>query len=108
MTFIDDFTRKVWIYFLRTKDEAFRTFVEWKTMVENQSNRKVKKLRTDNGLEFCNQEFDGFCKQEGVVRHRTCAYTPQQNGIAERMNRTIMEKVRSMLSESGLEKRFWA
>ena len=77
-------------------------------MVENQSSRKVKKLRTDNGLEFCNLEFDGYCKQEGVVRHRTCAYTPQQNGVAERMNITIMEKVRSMLSESGLDKMFWA
>lgn len=108
ITFIDDYTRKVWIYFLKKKDEAFKTFVEWKKMVENQSNKKVKKLRTDNGLEFCNQEFDGFCKLEGVVRHRTCAYTPQQNGVAERMNRTIMDKVRSMLSESGLSKRFWA
>lgn len=65
-------------------------------------------MRTDNGLEFCNKMFDEFCADKGIQRHRTCAYTPQQNGIAERMNQTIMEKVRSMLSDSGLPKRFWA
>lgn len=77
-------------------------------MVETQSERKIKKLRTDNGLEFCNLRFNSFCKDEGVVRHRTCTYTPQQNGVAERLNRTIMNKVRSMLSESGFELKFWA
>ncbi|KAL0793897.1 hypothetical protein Bca101_065274 [Brassica carinata] len=108
ISFTDDWSRKVWIYFLKTKDEAFEKFVEWKKMVETQSERKVKKLRTDNGLEYCNLRFDKFCKEEGVVRHRTCTYTPQQNGVAERLNRSIMNKVRSMLSESGLEKKFWA
>jgi len=71
-------------------------------MVEVQSERKVKRLCTDNGLEFCNHKFNDFCKQEGMVRHRTCTYTPQQNGVAERLKRTIMKNVRSMLSESGL------
>lgn len=77
-------------------------------MVENQLNRNVKCLRTDNGLEFCNSAFDNFCKTHGIERHRTCAYTSQQNGVAERMNRTIMEKVRCLLSETGLEEKFWA
>lgn len=108
ISFTDDFSRKVWIYFLRFKHEAFSNFKEWKQMVETQSERKVKRLRTDNGLEFCNREFDGFCKQEGIVRHRTCTYTPQQNGVAERLNRTIMNEVRSMLSESGMGLKFWA
>ena len=108
MSIIDDFTRKVWVYFMKTKDEAFEKFVEWVNLVENQTDRRVKTLRTDNGLEFCNKLFDGFCESIGIHRHRTCAYTPQQNGVAERMNRTIMEKVRSMLSDSGLPKRFWA
>lgn len=96
------------MYFLRFKDEAFQSFVEWKKMVETQSERKVKRLRTDNDLEFCNHQFDSFCKEHGIVRHRTCTYTPQQNDIAERLNCTIMNKVRSMLSESGLEVNFWA
>lgn len=108
ISFTDDYTRKVWLYFLKFKDEAFQSFVVWKKMVETQSERKVKVLRTDNGLEFCNKLFDGFCKENGIVRHRTCTYTPQQNGVAERLNRTIMNKVRSMLSESGMELKFWA
>ena len=108
ISFTDDCTRKVWLYFLRFKDEVFQSFVVWKQMVETQRERKIKRLRTDNGLEFCNKQFDGFCKEQGIVRHRTCTYTPQQNGIAERLDRTIMNKVRSMLSESGMELKFWA
>src|SRR3954469_9806611 len=108
MTLIDDYSRMVWVYFLKTKDEAFPTFVRWKTMVEKQTDRKVKRLRTDNGLEFCNHAFNDFCSTEGIVRHRTCAGTPQQNGIAERMNRMLCERARSMLSHSGLGQEFWA
>lgn len=89
------------------KSEAFSKFREWKKLVENQINKKVGCLRTDNGLEFCNSEFNGFCKSEGIERHITCAYTPEQNGVAERMNRTIMEKVRCLLDESGLGEEFW-
>lgn len=93
---------------MKKKDEAFDKFVVWKMIVENQSEKKVKKLITDNGLEYCNHYFDKFCRDEGIVRHRTCTYTPQQNGIAERLNHTIMDKVRSILSESGLDQTFWA
>ncbi|CAB80825.1 putative polyprotein [Arabidopsis thaliana] len=73
-------------------DETFDKFCEWKELVENQVNKKIKVLRTDNGLEFCNLKFDEYCKKNGIERHRTCTYTPQQNGVAERMNRTLMEK----------------
>ena len=76
--------------------------------MENQVDKNVRCLRTNNGLKFCNIAFDEFCKQQGIERHRMCAYTPQQNGVAERMNRTVMEKVRCLLNESGLEERFWA
>lgn len=93
LSIIDDKTRKVWIYFLRTKDETFEKFCEWKELVENLVDKIVKCLRTDNGLEFCNTKFDAYCKTHGIERHITCAYTPQQNGVAERMNKTIMEKV---------------
>ena len=68
----------------------------------------MKIFRTDNGLEFCSTEFDNFCKSEGIIRHRTTVGTPQQNGVAERMNRTLLERVRSMLSSSGLSRNFWA
>lgn len=102
MTLIDDFSRKVWVYFLRHKNEAFPTFKKWKALVENQTGKKVKKLRTDNGLEFCETDFNEFCAQAGIARHRTLVGKPQQNGVAERMNRTLLERARCMLSHAGL------
>nr|CAN70013.1 hypothetical protein VITISV_017116 [Vitis vinifera] len=76
-------------------------------LVETQVGRKVKKLRTDNELEFLSNDFNSFCQKEGIATHRTVRYTPQQNGLAERMNRTILERVRCMLSSLGLSKVFW-
>ena len=108
LTFIDDSSRKVWVYFLKQKNDVFTTFKQWKALVEKQTGRKIKRLRTDNGLEFCQGDFNEFCKNEGIVRHLTVRGTPQQNGVAERMNRTLLEKVRCMLSNSGLSKDFWA
>lgn len=96
------------MFFLKTKDQAFEKFVKWKLLVENQTGLKVKKLRTDNGLEFCNKEFDKFCSYNGTGRHKAIPYTPQQNDVVERMKRTILERVRSILNESGLPKVFWA
>ncbi|GJW56756.1 retrotransposon protein, putative, ty1-copia subclass [Tanacetum coccineum] len=107
-TIIDDYSRRVWSYFLKHISQAFTKFKEWKVMVEKQTEKKVKKLRTDNGMEFCSNEFNSYCKSEGIVRHYTVPYTPQQNGVAERMNRTIISKARCMLSNAGLSKRFWA
>jgi len=73
---IDDYSRMVWVYFLKTKDESFPIFVRWKTIVERQIERKVKLLRTDNRLEFCKSVFRDFCVKEGIVRHRTYAGIP--------------------------------
>ncbi|KAG8481664.1 hypothetical protein CXB51_026499 [Gossypium anomalum] len=97
LTFIDDFSRKVWAFFLKQKSDVFSAFKSWKIMIEKQTGKQIKYLRTDNGLEFCSDEFNRLCKSEGIVRHLTVRHTPQQNGVAERMNRTIMEKVRCML-----------
>ncbi|PKU72844.1 Retrovirus-related Pol polyprotein from transposon TNT 1-94 [Dendrobium catenatum] len=107
LSFIDDYSRKVWIFLLKSKDETFSKFLEWKSMVENQKNRKLKVLRTDNGLEFCNESFNKFCSDSGIVRHKTVSHTPQQNGLAERMNRTLLDRVRCLLFSSGLSKFFW-
>ncbi|KAG8498774.1 hypothetical protein CXB51_005214 [Gossypium anomalum] len=70
--------------------------------------KQIKYLRTDNGLKFCSDEFNRLCKSEGIMKHLTVCHTPQKNGIAERMNRTIMKKVRCMLSNANLPKSFWA
>ena len=108
LTIIDDYSRKLWVFFLKNKSDVFATFKDWKILIEKQTGRQVKRLRTDNGLEFCSDAFNSFCKKEGILRHLTVPGTPQQNGVAERMNRTIMEKVRCMLSNSKLSKSFWA
>ncbi|KAL0330748.1 UNVERIFIED_CONTAM: Retrovirus-related Pol polyprotein from transposon TNT 1-94 [Sesamum angustifolium] len=92
---------------MKHKSEAFEKFRNWKTLVENQTGQRLKALRTDNGLEFCNQNFSDLCKEFGIKRHKTTPYTPQQNGVAERMNRTLLNKVRCLLISSGLPKIFW-
>jgi hypothetical protein len=108
VSFIDDYSRKVWVYFLKKKSDVFVTFKQWKTLIENQTGKKIKRLRTDNGMEFCGGEFNKFCKDEGIARHRTVSHTPQQNGVAERMNRTLLERARCLLSNAGLSRDFWA
>lgn len=108
LTFVDDFSRKVFVYFLRKKSEVFETFVNFKNFVENQTERRIKILRTDNGLEFLSNAFNSFCRSNGIQHQLTTVYTPQQNGTAERMNRTLIEKARCMLFDANLSKCFWA
>jgi len=74
---IDEPSRRVCLYFLKNKDDTFAAFTEWKVMIERQTEKKVKVLRTDNGGEFCLDAFDDYCKKEGIVRHHTIPYTPQ-------------------------------
>ena len=76
-------------------------------MIEKQTGKQIKYLKTDNGMEFCGKEFNEFCKNEGIVKHHTVTNTPQQNGIAKQMNRILLEKARCMLSNAGLSKEFW-
>lgn len=98
---IDDYSRKVWTCVLKSKDQSFEKFKEWKVTVENQTDKRVKHLRTDNGLEFLWGSFNQFCINSGITRHRTIPYTPRQNGVAEQMNRTITERVGYMLFEAN-------
>lgn len=84
---------KTWVYFLQEKSEAFEAFKSFKALVENESEKKIKTLRTDRGGEYCSKEFDAFCKEKGIKRQLTTAYTPQQNGVSERKNRTILNMV---------------
>ena len=93
LTFIDDKTHYVWTYILKHKDQVFGPFLEWKAMVEKPTGRKLKTLRTDNGGEFTSAEFDGYLKAEGVRHELTVPKTPEENGVAERMNRTLVETV---------------
>ena len=76
----------------------FEKFLEWKALVENSSGQKLRTLRSDNGGEYTSAEFTAYLRKEGVRHEFTVSKTPQQNGVAERMNRTLVETVRSMLS----------
>jgi len=96
------------LIFLNKKNESFEKFKERKTLAKYQTRKKIKNLRTNHGLEFRNHEFSNFCNQIGIARHRTFSEIPQQNGIAKRMYRTFLDKVRCMLKDSALSKRFWA
>ena len=82
--FTDDFSKKVWVYFMQYKSETFAKFKLWKDKVENQTEKKVKCLRTDNGIEYTNDEFMDFCEQHGIKRHFTVRKTPQQKGVVEK------------------------
>lgn len=108
VTFIDDHSRYAWIYFLKHKNEVFDTFKKWKAMVENRTEKKLKTLRSDNGTEYTDGAFKEFCDREGIARHWTVRNTPQQNGVAERLNRTLRERAMSMRSHAGLGREWWS
>ena len=107
VVFIDDKTHYVWVYVIKHKDEVFQKFMEWKSLVENSSGHKVKKLRTDNGGEYTSTEFESYLKDEGIEHQYSIPKTPEQNEVSERMNRTLVETVRSMLADSRLPQRFF-
>ncbi|KAL4273407.1 hypothetical protein GQ457_13G009120 [Hibiscus cannabinus] len=96
LTFIDDYSRKCWVYALKEKSEALAKFKEFKAMAEKQSDQFIKILRSDRGSEYTKNLFEDFCKEHGIIHQLTVRYTPQQNGVAERKNRTILDMARSM------------
>ncbi|KAL4295260.1 hypothetical protein GQ457_12G032180 [Hibiscus cannabinus] len=97
LTFIDDYSRKCWVYVLKEKSEALAKFKEFKAMVEKQSGKYIKILRSDRGGEYTAKLFEDFCKEHGIIHQLTVRYTPQQNGVAKRKNRTILDMARSMV-----------
>jgi hypothetical protein len=105
--FIDDYTRMNWVYFLKEKSEAFKKFKAFKAHVENETDLKIKCLRSYNGGEFTSDEFNEFCETHGIKRHFSAPRTPQQNGVVERKNRIVQEATRTMLNESKLPYIYW-
>lgn len=106
VTFIDDYSRKLWVYALKTKDQVLEKFMDFQALVERQMGKKVMCIRTDNGGEYCGP-FDHYCRKHGIRHQKTPPKTPQLNGLAERMNRTLIERVRCLLSEAKLSPSFW-
>ncbi|GJU08606.1 putative RNA-directed DNA polymerase [Tanacetum coccineum] len=104
----DDYSRFSWVFFLRTKDETSEILKNFIKEIENLVDKKVKIIRSDNGTEFKNHVMDEFCREKGIKREYSVARTPQQNGVAERKNRTLIEAARTMLADSKLPTTFWA
>ncbi|KAI3769035.1 hypothetical protein L6452_00131 [Arctium lappa] len=108
LVIVDDYSRFTWVYFLRTKDETSGLIKSFILRIENQTNQKVKVIRSDNGTEFKNFDLNTFCEEKGIERQYSAPRTPQQNGVAERRNRTLIEAARSLLADSKLPITFWA
>ncbi|GJS05526.1 retrovirus-related pol polyprotein from transposon TNT 1-94 [Tanacetum coccineum] len=102
-----NYSRYTWVYFLKKKSQAPETIISFIKRVENQNDIKVKQLRTDNGTEFRNSILVNFCDEKGISQNFFSPYTPEQNGVAERKNRTPIEAVRIMLSGSVFSKQYW-
>ena len=107
ITFIDDCSKYCYVYLLHSKDEALNSFKTYKAEVENQLEKKIKVIRSDRGGEYESVAFSDFCAQYGIVHQTTTPYTPEQNGVAERKNRTLREMINSMLNSSGLPHNLW-
>ncbi|GJR03670.1 putative ribonuclease H-like domain-containing protein [Tanacetum coccineum] len=103
----DDYSRFCWVFFLEHKDETYPILKDFINLVENQLNKKVKAIRCDNGTEFKNAHIIELCGSKGIKRDYSNARTPQQNGVAERKNRTLIEAARTMLADSKLPTMFW-
>ena len=105
---IDDFSRKIFIYFIKSKSETLQCFKDFAVWAENQTGRRIKTIRTDQGTEYVNHEFDSFLKSKGISHQMTIRYSPEQNGVAERTNRTMLDKARCLMQESRCHERMWA
>lgn len=108
ITFIDDYTRRVHVYFLKNKLNILEVFKDYKSRVENELEYKIKVVRSDNGKEYCNKDFENFLRRQGIEHQTSTPYSPQQNGLAERMNRTLVERAKCMLFDAQLPKQLWA
>lgn len=108
--FVDDQSRKTWTYFLKCKEsnEVLTRFKEFKALVENMSGKRIKTLRSDNRGEYISDSFKDFCSSVGIKREFTIPYNPQQNGVVERKNRTIVEAAKAMMHDQNLHTSFWA
>jgi transposase InsO family protein len=106
ITFIDDFPRKTWIYFLtgKTSEEVVKKFLEFKALVETRTGKRIKSPKSDNGGEYTSYALNGFCAETRIKRELTVPYTPQQNEVSKRKNRVIVGAAKAMLHDQNLPK----
>jgi transposase InsO family protein len=108
LVIVDDFSRFTWVFFLQDKSETQGTLTRFLRRAQNEFDLKVKKIRSDNGTEFKNLQVEEYLEEEGVKHEFSAPYTPQQNGVVERKNRTLIDMARTMLGEFKTPERFWS
>ncbi|UYV65700.1 hypothetical protein LAZ67_3005179 [Cordylochernes scorpioides] len=108
LTFTDDFSRRVTVYFLKHKDQVIEYFDIFRARAERETGHKIKRLRTDNGLEYCNKNFKQKLESLGIKHELTNSYSPQQNGVSERLNRSLLDMARASMHNADLPQKFWA
>ena len=108
LVMVDDYSKYTWVLFIQSKDEATQLIIDHIKKIEVEAKLPVRTIRSDNGTEFKNAVLNDFCSEKGISRQYSAPRTPQQNGVVERKNRTLVEAARTMLSESKLPTYFWA
>ncbi|KAJ9541528.1 hypothetical protein OSB04_028034 [Centaurea solstitialis] len=108
LVIVDEYSRYTWVFFLRAKSDAPEEIILFVRKMEKLNNLTVRSIRSDHGTEFKNSTLESFFEQKGISQNFSSVRTPQQNGVAERRNRTLIEAARSMLSEANLATQFWA
>jgi transposase InsO family protein len=107
LTFIDDFSKCTWVYFLKLKSKVFDKCLAYMALVEKKFGHQIQRLRTDNGGEYVNNNFTSYCTIEGIQMQHIVPYTPQQNGVVERKNCTLKEMANCMIQSKGLNLKYW-
>jgi hypothetical protein len=105
---VDDYSRFTWVFFLREKSQTQETLKKFLRRAQNEFELRIKKIRRDNGTEFKNSHIEGFLEEEVIKHELSSPYTPQQNSVVERKNRTLLDMARTMLDEYKTTDRFWA
>jgi transposase InsO family protein len=108
LVIVDDYSRFTWVYFRRDKSNVFETFKSFAILAQNQFDFDIKKVRSYDGSEFKNARIDEYCDDKGIKHEFSSKYTPEQNGIVERKNRTLIDMARSMLAEYNVPDSYWA
>ncbi|CAN1215725.1 Retrovirus-related Pol polyprotein from transposon TNT 1-94, partial [Linum perenne] len=104
---VDDYSRFCWVFLLKSKDETVSKFKIWTKKIQNELNEKVRSIRSDNSGEFIGDKFKDFCDENGITHYFSAPGTPQQNGVAKRKKRTLIEIARTLLTDFNLSKGFW-
>ena len=107
LTLVDDFSRMTWVFLLKYKSDCLLHLKVFVNLIQNQFNTTIKIMRSDNGLEFLNSQCTSFFQSLGIVHQRTCVYTPQQNGVAERKHRHLLEVARALRFQGCIPLKFW-